>query len=129
MRPRAESWSTQQLTEFLALVSSFADASSATRGAVERAAEVLECDVVAVLGADAVTAAIGFRTDALPERELLRIAGAGGGRELTGLGRCEIAVVELETDEPGSCSSPAPATRPSPARSSTSCAGWRGCSS
>jgi diguanylate cyclase (GGDEF)-like protein len=101
MRERAESWSTQQLTEFLAFVTSFADGASATRGAVERAAEVLESEVVAVIRDGAIAAAIGYPHDAVPEDELVRLAGAPEQAVLSCLGPCCVAVVELETEQPG----------------------------
>jgi diguanylate cyclase (GGDEF)-like protein len=101
MRTRAESWSTQQLTEFLALVSSFADGASATRAAVERAAEILEAEVVAVIRATAVVDAVGISVGALPADELVELANDPQRGQLTGLGPCSVAVVGLETDEPG----------------------------
>ncbi|HTN24590.1 MAG TPA: EAL domain-containing protein [Solirubrobacteraceae bacterium] len=101
MHERAESWSTHQLTEFLALVSSFADARAATRGAVEHAAEVLDAEVVAVIRGGAVDAAIGYPADALPETELVALADDPQRAHLEGLGDCRVAVVRLETDEPG----------------------------
>jgi diguanylate cyclase (GGDEF)-like protein len=97
----AESWSTQQLTEFLALVSSFADKRSATRGAVERAAEVVEAEVVAIIRDGVVSVAIGYPPDALPEDELIRLAAEPHIAQLTGLGPCRVTVVELEGEEPG----------------------------
>jgi diguanylate cyclase (GGDEF)-like protein len=96
-----ESWSTQQLTEFLALVSSFTDERSATRGAVERAAEVVEAEVVAVIRGGLVSVAIGYPPDALPEDELIRLAAEPHIAQLTGLGPCCVTVVELEGEEPG----------------------------
>jgi diguanylate cyclase (GGDEF)-like protein len=97
----AESWSTQQLTEFLALVSSFTDERSATRGAVERAAEVVDAEVVAVIRGGVVEVAIGYPPEALPEDELLRLAAEPHIGQLTGLGPCRATVVELEGEEPG----------------------------
>jgi hypothetical protein len=97
----SESWSTQQLTEFLALVSSFTDERSATRGAVERAAEVVEAEVVAVIRGGLVAEAIGFPPGALPEDELIRLAAEPQIAQLTGLGPCRVNVVELEGEEPG----------------------------
>jgi diguanylate cyclase (GGDEF)-like protein len=101
MHERAESWSTHQLTEFLALVASFLDAQEATRGAVEHVAEVLDAEVVAVIRGGAVAAAIGYPADALPEAELVALAGEPQRARLEGLGDCRVAVVRLETEEPG----------------------------
>jgi diguanylate cyclase (GGDEF)-like protein len=97
----AESWSTQQLTEFLAVVSSYGNAASALRGAAERAAEVLEAEVVAITRGGIVSAAIGYPDDAVPVGELMRLAGAPQTGRLTGLGPCRVLVVELEADEGG----------------------------
>ena len=47
--PSAVNWSTQELTAFLASVSSAADERTATRLAVERAAEALDAEVAALL--------------------------------------------------------------------------------
>jgi len=98
---RAESWSTQQLTEFLTLVSTYTDAAAPTRGAIERAAEILEAEVVAVIHGDIVTAAIGHPAGELPEDELVRLAADPSIGELSGFGPCRVAVVALDTDEPG----------------------------
>ncbi|HEV2787063.1 MAG TPA: sensor domain-containing diguanylate cyclase, partial [Solirubrobacteraceae bacterium] len=100
----AESWSTQQLTEFLALLSSFTDAAAATRGAVERAAEAVDAEVVAVVREGAVVAAVGFPEDDVPEAELVGLAGRGSaarGADLPGLGGCRVAIVGLDDAVPG----------------------------
>jgi diguanylate cyclase (GGDEF)-like protein len=101
MSGRAESWSTQQLTEFLALVSSFGNGPSALRGAAERAAEVLEAEVVAIIRGGVVSAAIGYPEDDVPVAEILRLAGAPATGELSGLGPCRLLAVELEAEEGG----------------------------
>ncbi|MDQ6915470.1 MAG: EAL domain-containing protein [Actinomycetota bacterium] len=97
MRIGPENWSTQQLVEFLALVSSFGDEASATRGAVERAAEALEAEVAALVRGHEIVAAIGFPAGDLPEDRLLELLSGGHEHaELPGLGRCSVAVVHLE---------------------------------
>jgi hypothetical protein len=101
MAERADNWSTQQLTEFLALVSSFADGASATRAAVQRAAEVLDAEVVAVIRDAAVSAAIGYPAGALTEGELVELVDEPQRGQLTGLGPCHVAVVRLEFEDPG----------------------------
>jgi diguanylate cyclase (GGDEF)-like protein len=97
----SESWSTQQLTEFLALMSSFADSASATRGAVEWAAEVLESEVVAVIRGGEMTAAIGFAQDAVAEDEILALVGGPTTAVLAGLGPCRVAAVPIDSGELG----------------------------
>ncbi len=100
----AESWSTQQLTEFLALVASFTDEASATSGAVERAAEAVDAEVVALVRDGVVAAAIGFPDDDLPEDELVALAALGGASRaahLPGLGACRVTIIALEGELPG----------------------------
>jgi diguanylate cyclase (GGDEF)-like protein len=101
MNGRVESWSTQQLTEFLALVSSFGNAASAVRGAAQRAADVLGADVVAIIRGGVVSAATGYPDDVVPVDELKRLAAAPETGRLAVLGACRVAVVTLEADEPG----------------------------
>ena len=71
---------------------------TATRGAVERAAEALESEVVAIVRGDSVIAAIGYPQDALPEDELVRLAREPERGELTALGPCRVAVVQVDGD-------------------------------
>jgi len=70
----AGSWSIQQLTGFLAMVSSAEDERTASRVAVERAAEALGADVAALLRRGEVLASVGFRRDPLLEAALADIA-------------------------------------------------------
>jgi PAS domain S-box-containing protein len=70
----AVNWSTQQLTGFLAVVSSAEDERSATRLAVERAAEALEAEVVALLRDGRLVAGIGFPDRPGPLEGLLAFA-------------------------------------------------------
>jgi diguanylate cyclase (GGDEF)-like protein len=67
----AESWSTLQLAEFVALVSDSVDERDAMQRAVERAAEALEAEVCVLTSEGRVLAAIGFPADELPEAELV----------------------------------------------------------
>src|SRR5690242_9121150 len=87
----------QQLVELLELVSSFSDEASATQGAVERAAEVLEAEVAAVVIAARVVHSVGFPSGWLPEDELVEIA--AGTRDsilVPRLGHCSAMAAELE---------------------------------
>ncbi|GAA0947178.1 GAF domain-containing protein [Pseudonocardia zijingensis] len=90
-------WSAQKLAEFLAAVSSYATEYSAADGAVERVAESLDAEVVAVVTPGAAVAAIGYPEGAVPVAELVAVA-RGHRRELTvpGAGSRPAAVVELE---------------------------------
>jgi transcriptional regulator with GAF, ATPase, and Fis domain len=98
----AGNWSTQQLTEFLAALSSVEDAASATREAVERATEAVEAEVGAVIREGAVTATVGFPAGRAPDAELLRVAAESSESvELPDLGSCRAAVVTLGDETAG----------------------------
>ena len=71
---RAGNWSIQQLTGFLAMVSSAEDERTASRVAVERAAEALGAEVAALLRRGEVVASVGFRRDPMVEAALADIA-------------------------------------------------------
>jgi diguanylate cyclase (GGDEF)-like protein len=89
MPPQAESWTTQQLAEFLAVVSSFTDESDAMRGSVERAADVMNAEVAALVHDGSVVASIGFPAGGAPVAELVDAAVEQRfQRELGGLGVC-----------------------------------------
>ena len=92
------SWSTQQLVEFVATVSSFACVDSAVRGAVERAAEALEAEVGAVLTEEGVPSSVGFPAGDVPVAALRALAESPDGpTELPGLGPCRAAIAPLES--------------------------------
>jgi diguanylate cyclase (GGDEF)-like protein len=98
----AENWSTQQLAEFLAVVSSFTDQRSAIRGAVERAAEALEAEVAALVRESGVEASIGFPAGEVDEAELVVVAEERRPRlEVSGVGSCGVASVPLDDTPPG----------------------------
>ena len=91
-----ENWSTQQLAEFLAVVSSVPEPAAAVREAIERAAEALEAEVGAVVSDGVVS-----RRWASPPAACPRPPGRAGRvarrrAELPGLGPCRIAVAPLE---------------------------------
>ncbi len=92
-----ESWSTQQLTEFVAQVGAFEDEDAAIRGAIERAAEALEAEVAAVVRDGKLLGSIGFPIGDVPVEEL--IAAAAGELptlEVPGAGSCVVISVELD---------------------------------
>lgn len=97
-----ESWSTQQLAEFLAFVSSFTDEQSAMRGAVERAAEVLDAEAAALVRGGSVETCIGFGVAQVPEDELVAVArGTSDSVEIPGLGSCVAVAAALEDGQRG----------------------------
>ena len=100
MRPNPSgAWSTQQLAEFVAVVSAAPDEATALRMGVERAAEALDADVAAALRDGAVVAALGWPVGAVPEEEIRAAATAGGGTvDVPGAGRVEALVTDLGED-------------------------------
>jgi diguanylate cyclase (GGDEF)-like protein len=74
MAAQGESWTTQQLAEFLSVISSFTDEPAALQGCVERAAETMDTEVAALVREEEVVASIGFPAGAVPEDELLAAA-------------------------------------------------------
>jgi PAS domain S-box-containing protein len=90
-------WSTQQLTGFLATVSSASDERTASRLAVERAAEALDAEVAALLREGEVYVSIGFPSDPALEHALAEVA---EGRTTTllapGLGECSALAIDVE---------------------------------
>ena len=102
MADLVESWSTQQLAEFLAFVSSFVDEQSAMAGAVERAAEVLDAEAGALIRGGSVEACIGFGVARVPEDELVAVSrGTSDSVEIPGLGSCVATAAALEDRQHG----------------------------
>ena len=97
MQSTVESWSTQQLAEFLAVVSSFADERSAILGALERTAEALEAEVAALVEGDEVEASIGFPAGAVDTAALLSVSARRSEViEIAGVGACVAVCIALE---------------------------------
>jgi signal transduction histidine kinase len=93
----AESWSTQQLAEFLAVVSSYEDEQSAIQGGLERTAEALEAEVTALLRGSEVEAAIGFPAGGVDEAGLLAVReGRSESIDIPGVGPCAALCLSLE---------------------------------
>jgi diguanylate cyclase (GGDEF)-like protein len=99
---RETSWSTQQLVEFLALVSSFKDSDAAVKGAVERAAEAFDAEVGAIVRDDRVTASIGFPAGNAPGDRVLAVAqGRTDEIDVPNLGPCPAIAVRFEDHPAG----------------------------
>jgi diguanylate cyclase (GGDEF)-like protein/PAS domain S-box-containing protein len=94
--PSAANWSTQQLAEFLALVSTRTDAAAAVQSGVERAAEAFEAEVGALVGDGAVRASIGFPANAVPAQDIAMVAAGRDWIDVPGLGRLHAVSVALE---------------------------------
>jgi diguanylate cyclase (GGDEF)-like protein len=91
----AGSWPAQQLTEFLALISSFEEEETAIVRGVERIAESLDAEVAALIRGGAVVASVGFPPGEAPPG-VLGVATQGRGTvEVPGLGRCPTLGVTL----------------------------------
>jgi signal transduction histidine kinase len=91
-------WSTQQLAEFLAAVSSSKSEASAALAAVERAAEALDAEVAAIVRGGDLVASVGFPDGAAPVAELAAVAPGAANCALAvpGVGTCPAAGVSLE---------------------------------
>jgi diguanylate cyclase (GGDEF)-like protein len=93
------SWSTEQLTEFLAAVSSLATAQDAVAAAAERAAEALDAEIGAVVLDGRVAGSLGFAAGTADDGALVRAAaGEVGGLEVEGVGRCLVASAPIEDE-------------------------------
>jgi signal transduction histidine kinase len=91
-------WSTQQLAEFVAAVSTAESESSAAIAAVERAAEALDADVAAIVCGGELVAAIGYPDGGAPvdELEAVKPGLARSSLEVPGVGRCAATAALLE---------------------------------
>ncbi len=91
-------WSTQQLAEFVASVSSADSEAAAALAAVERAAEALDADVAAIVAGGEVVAAVGYPEGAAPAPDLEAVKPGVVGRslEVPGIGPCVAAAATLE---------------------------------
>src|SRR5947209_3951105 len=97
------SWTTQQLVEFLTVVSTVPDEQSAIRRAVERAAEALEAEVGAVVSEGQIVASTGFPADEVQTRVLVAAAeGTVTTIEVPGAGTCAVISVPLGEGMAGS---------------------------
>ena len=67
-------WSTQQLVELLAAVSSFHDEGSAARGGLERIVEAIEAEAAALVERGRVVSCLGFPAGDAPEDALVALA-------------------------------------------------------
>jgi PAS domain S-box-containing protein len=96
-------WSTQQLTGFLAAVSSAEDGRTANRVAVERAAKALGADVAALLSRGEVVASVGVTGDDGLGRALAGIAAGHTDRlSVPDLGECPALAIPVDDAVPAS---------------------------
>jgi diguanylate cyclase (GGDEF)-like protein len=100
-----ESWTAQQLIEFMSLVSSFTDEASAVRAAIEHAAQALHACAGVAAGSGGVVAAVGFASgwrDGDPLAGLPR--DYSGPVDVCGVGRCAMVSSPLDREIAGSLS-------------------------
>jgi diguanylate cyclase (GGDEF)-like protein len=98
----AESWSAQQLAEFLAAVGSTNDERAALHVAVERAAESLEAEIGAFVRQGLVLSSVGFASDDEPTAILVEAAEGGMSIvELPGIGSCTVLRAAVLDPTPG----------------------------
>ncbi len=102
MLPSATALSTQQLAEFLAVISVVPDGDVAAAVAAEGAARALEAEVGVVLGQRGVLSAVGFPRGRIPVNDLIEVA-TGPRRllDVPGAGRCHTAVAPIAGPVPG----------------------------
>ena len=90
-------WSTQQLAEFLAAVSSADTEASAALAAVEGVAEAFDAEVAAIVRERELVAAVGYPEDHAPMAELEAAATLAPGSQVPvpGMGMCPAKAVPL----------------------------------
>jgi GAF domain-containing protein len=89
---------TQQLAEFIAAVSTAGEKKDVARAAVEKAAEVLDADVAAIVCGGELVAGVGYAEDSCPVDELERVrpGAAGASLDVPGVGVSAAAATALE---------------------------------
>ena len=93
-------WATQQLAEFLAVLTTAADENSAVANALERLAESFDADGGAFVRGRHVVSSLGWSTGYAHEAEILAVAlGHRANVEIPGAGMCETVVIPVDRDE------------------------------
>jgi diguanylate cyclase (GGDEF)-like protein len=96
MRTAAGNWSTQQLAEFLSVISSCNTQEEATQHAVERVAEALEAEVCIYIRDGEVVDSIGFPPGTVAaEPVIAAVEGTRDSIEVPGIGDCPVMVVPV----------------------------------
>jgi diguanylate cyclase (GGDEF)-like protein len=91
------SWSTQQLTELLSLVSTMPDDADVIQRAVEHTVDAFDADVGAVVSAGHVVASLGYAAGAVPVDDLISAAeGTCSSLQVPGAGECGLLVVRCD---------------------------------
>ncbi len=96
-----ESWSAQQLAEFLGTVSALSDEGAVLRSAAERAAEAFEAEVGAVVSEQRLLASVGFSAGFEPVAELTAATGRQGSSiTVPGVGPCPALAAPFDGSAP-----------------------------
>ncbi|MCW2544098.1 MAG: hypothetical protein JWM40_1650 [Frankiales bacterium] len=91
------SWSTQQLTELLSLVSTMPEDADVVLRAVEHTVDAFDGDVGAVVSKGQVVASLGYASGAVPIADLVNAAeGSRLSLEVPGAGTCGLLVVRCD---------------------------------
>ena len=90
-------WATQQLAEFLAVLTAAGDEAAAVADALERLAESFEADAGAFLRDGQVTASLGWGAGQTPEAELAAAAAIDRSLvDVPGVGRCDTISIPVD---------------------------------
>ena len=93
-------WATQQLAEFLAVLTTAADDHFAVANALERLAESFDADGGAFVRGRTVMSSLGWSTGYAHEPEILAVAlGHRTNVDIPGAGVCETVVIPVDRDE------------------------------
>jgi len=93
-------WATQQLAEFLAVLTTAADDQFAVANALERLAESFDADGGAFVRGRSVMSSLGWSTGHAHEPEILAVAlGHRTNVDIHGAGLCETVVIPVDRDE------------------------------
>ncbi|MEA3075138.1 MAG: hypothetical protein QOF60_46 [Actinomycetota bacterium] len=92
-------WLSHQLSEFLAVVSSYPNEAAAIERGVDRLAEAVEAEVAAVMFDGQLAASVGFRPGQEPQDELAAIAIGTSHVSVTGVGDAFALVIGMDGDE------------------------------
>jgi diguanylate cyclase (GGDEF)-like protein len=97
MPQAADSWTTQQLVEFLAAVSGSPDVDATITVGVEAAAEALDAEVAALIAGNRVKASIGFPAGQVPADSIVAAASnPDAALEVPGVGNCDVSISTVE---------------------------------
>ena len=93
----AAAWATEQLSEFVTLASGFDSEVAAAQGFVERVAEALDAEIVAIVSGQRLVAVVGYPEGEAPVADIVAAAtGIDGELTIPGAGRVKATAVALD---------------------------------